>query len=847
MGIKINMRKIKATFFSLLLLACSIGEASAQLLDDILFEPAQNGKVAAIIKLNGPVELLQHFPEKQGQHLEIFFKILVDSTSTNDPWQGYEARTSPSSDLIPSFIVSARDMLTQPKLVIEFSRPAEYSVRIGKSRRSFVIYITPDKVKANSGKAEPVKEQPVTKNEAPVPQAPIVATGKVAAATVIAAVPVAAPSAAPTPAVAPVPAAKVVAVASTSAAAPTPVAAPAPETKVSATASTQTAAPIPVVPEAPVATEASAADQIKETDSQAEVLMVKGRDALKTSQYGMAIDSFNKVLLLPPNKYSQDAQELIGVAREEGGQKFKAQREYETYLKLYTSGEGVIRVKDRLAKLTAAEASRSAKAIQDVSQVASSGDKNKFQTVSSGSVSMNYYNGVNQTVVAGATSQAGPVTDQSMLITNVSASLRVRNDRYDNRLVVQDTYNKNFLATQLSASNSNPNRLGAAYYEFKDKVIDFSSRIGRQSPIGGGVMGRFDGISAGYGVTPNWQITSATGQLSDYASGSKPTFYSVGLGLKNGAHWGGGIYYVNQKTNGVTDRSSLGAEMRYFDVNKNAFSMLDYDTFFNVLNMALLQGSINGAPGTTYNFNLDHRRSPSISLSNALIGSPSTMQYLLTPSRLVESPVGSGIFVNVGGGGFTIDDLKALAILRTGTSDSASLGANTQIKEKWQAGADLNVSRSSGLPESGTNVPGSLDGYVPPTPSSGANYGINARLIGNSLFSTHDVSVFSVGYTSSALSKGENFTFSNHLSLAENWTLDSSFRLNWQSSYDSITGLVTGKVTTLSPAVRLNYQVKSNVSLEFDYGLDITDNIPTSGQSSKTTRNYFSLGGRWDF
>ena len=697
MGIKINMQKIKTTFFSLLVLACSIGEASAQLLDDILFEPAHNGKVAAIIKLNGPVELLQYFPDKQGQHLEIFFKILVDSSSTNDPWQGYEARTSPSSDLIPSFVVSARDLLTQPKLVIDFSRPAEYSVRIGKSKRSFVIYITTDKVKANSGKTEPVKELPVAKNGASAPQAPIIVTEKVASASVIAAIPVAAPApavaptptitpvpvpklvaaasvpaVAPTPAITSVPVPKIVAAASVPAVAPTPAAAPIPvvdpfpETKIAATASVPTVAPIPVVPEAPVAAETSSADQIKATNIQAEALMVKGRDAIKANQYGMAIDSFNKLLLLPPNKYSQEAQELIGVAREGAGQKFRAQREYETYLKLYTSGEGVARVKARLAKLSAEQPVQAAQHVQDVSQAASSSDKNKFQTISSGSVSVNYYNGVNQTVVAGATAQAGPVTDQSMLITNVSASLRSRNDRYDNRLVFQDTYNKNFLPTQLSAFNPNPNRLGAAYYEFKDKVIDFSSRIGRQSPSGGGVMGRFDGISAGYGITPNWQITSAAGQLSDYAPGSKPTFYSVGLGLKNGAHWGGSVYYVSQKTNGVIDRSAVGAEMRYFDVNKNAFSMVDYDTFFNVLNMALLQGSINGASGTTYNFNLDHRRSPSISLSNALIGSPSTMQYLLTPSKLVESPVGSGNFVNVGGGGFTIDDLKALAILRTG-------------------------------------------------------------------------------------------------------------------------------------------------------------------------------------
>jgi hypothetical protein len=820
MSIK-NNAIIKA-IIALLVWTCFIGEVPAQLLDDILLDTGPNGKVVAIIKLNGPVEYLRHVPDHHGQHLEIFFNILLDSASTTDPWQGYEARTSPPSDLIPSFAVSARDLLTQPKLVIEFSRPAEYSVRIGKSRRSFVIYITPDKVHAPGGKAEPVKARQGTMNEAPAPLHEIKVAEKAAAPGLPGAVQMAPKNVPPT----------IVAA---------PVAAPAP-----AVASPSAVAPVPAaiaVASAPVAAEIVPAEQ--NADSQAEALMVQGRDALKTKQYGVAIESFNKLLLLPPNKYSQDAQELVGVARENAGQKFKAQREYESYLKVYTKGEGVTRVKGRLAKLSAEQPVQVAQDVQDVSQAAPSSDKKSMQTVSSGSVSMNYYHGVNQTVVAGAASQIGQVTDQSMLITSVNASLRSRNDRYDNRLVFQDTYNKNFLTTL--SSQTNPNRLSAVYYDFKDKVTDFSSRIGRQSPSGGGVMGRFDGISGGYGITQNWQVIAATGQLSDYPAGSKPAFYSVGLGIKNGAHWGGSIYYVNQKTNGLTDRSSLGAEMRYFDVNKNAYSMVDYDTFFNVLNMAMLQGSINGAPGTTYNFNVDHRRSPSISLSNALIGSPSTMQYMLTPSKLVESPVGSGNFVNIGGGGFTIDDLKALALLRTGTSDSVSLGVNTQIKEKWQAGADINLSKTSGLPESGTNVPGSLDGYVPPTPSAGVNYGINARLIGTGVFVAQDVSVFSAGYTSSVLSKGENFIFSNHLGLAEKWAVDSSFRLSQQFSYDFITGSPTGKVTTVSPAVRLNYQVKSNVNLECDYGLDIIENSPTSGQSSKTTRNYFSFGGRWDF
>jgi len=268
--------------------------------------------------------------------------------------------------------------------------------------------------------------------------------------------------------------------------------------------------------------------------------------------------------------------------------------------------------------------------------------------------------------------------------------------------------------------------------------------------------------------------------------------------------------------------------MRYFDTSKNAFATLDYDTSFKVLNIALLQGTLNGAPGTNYNFLVDHRKTPSISISNALIGSPSSMSTMLQ-------------------NGFSQSDLKALAILRTADANSVQLGVTTQVKEKWQAGADISVSNTSGMPQSGTNIPGSLDGFVAATPSTGNNYSLNGRLIGNGVFSTRDVSVFSLGYTTSSSTKGETFLLTNHANITDKWAEDASLRLYWQTSYDFSTGNSTGTESIVSPTFRLSYQARSNLNLEVDGGIDLTNNNPTNGQSSKTTRKYFSLGGRWDF
>ncbi len=84
---------------------------------------------------------------------------------------------------------------------------------------------------------------------------------------------------------------------------------------------------------------ASLADQMLKANKQAAKLMEKGGNELLAGQSISAAASFNEVLKLPPNKYSQDAQLWIGIAKETSGQQTKAILEFQTYLKLYPSGK----------------------------------------------------------------------------------------------------------------------------------------------------------------------------------------------------------------------------------------------------------------------------------------------------------------------------------------------------------------------------------------------------------------------------------------------------------------------------------------------------------------------------
>ena len=117
---------------------------------------------------------------------------------------------------------------------------------------------------------------------------------------------------------------------------------------------------------------------------------------------------------------------------------------------------------------------------------------------------MYYYQGASQTntvaTVGAAQTQTPTIFFQyrsEIPDDQFEMTARAFNNEYDNRLVFQDFYSANFLPGQASSQ-----RLGAADYEMKYRIVNYSVKIGRQSGFGGGVMGRFDGVSAGYGFAP---------------------------------------------------------------------------------------------------------------------------------------------------------------------------------------------------------------------------------------------------------------------------------------------------------------------------------------------------------
>jgi hypothetical protein len=699
--------------------------ANAQPLDDVNLEFQEQG-IVATIRLTGPVRYVSHFPQSHGKTLEVFYER-VQGATTAEPWVDNEVRKSPPSGLIPSFTVITRDQQTRPRLVIEFSREAEYSVAPGKDNRSLLLTIRPQKRPVGTG---------------PLPLLPTIAP-------------------ATTPA--------------------------------SAAALT--------------AEQAAAA----ETNQQARALMVQGRDALAARNNDAAVEAFNRLLLLPPNDFTQDGQEWVGVARERANQKERARVEYELYLRLYPEGAGAERVAQRLAGLSGSGA--------DLGIVETAEKKQQARWMTFGSISSRYYygksniettqafNGVPETLTSS-------LNDQSMLITSVDASERYVSDEHDGRLVLRDVNTQNFLENQ-----ADQNRLYAAYGEIKGRTQDYLLRLGRQSSYGGGVLGRFDGLAGSYGNAEELRVNGVAGSLVDYSQGSKPKFY--GASVDRGAF---SLYGINQTVDGTLERRALGSEWRYFEGKQTAYALLDYDMSFKAVNAAQFMGT-TGLTQATLNYMLDHRKTPSLSIRNALNGASTSSVDALLQTMSTSS-------------------LRALAWERTAISNMGQVGVTMPLRDKWQVGGDFRLTNTTGLPASGTDpaTNGGViapEGFVAATPSRGLEKSLTGQLIGSSLYKEGDIWSASVTF-GSGVARSNSVYFYNHTQFQSGWMMDTTLQLS------SMTDQFGGTTKRTSPMLRGAYRFREQFYFDVDGGIEWTD-YSGSQSDSKTTRYFYSAGLRWDF
>ena len=235
-----------------------------------------------------------------------------------------------------------------------------------------------------------------------------------------------------------------------------------------------------------------------------------------------ALDACGKLLDLPPNASSRKGQELMGNWWFDAGDIERARREYQLYLELYPRSAEAAGVAARLRALPPPPAVAQAKAPRVTPTTSNI----------NGSIGTYYYGGQSKIrseefrdsglgslpeLVQNPTISG---TDQQLLMTNVDVNYRYRSPEHDVRAVFRDNYQAN-----LQNSARNRNRLSALYVDYRSLTNGMSVKLGRQSPSGGGVMSRFDGILAGYSFAPKWKANVVAGQPTDRLLQTRRHFY----------------------------------------------------------------------------------------------------------------------------------------------------------------------------------------------------------------------------------------------------------------------------------------------------------------------------------
>jgi hypothetical protein len=544
-------------------------------------------------------------------------------------------------------------------------------------------------------------------------------------------------------------------------------------------------------------------------NSKAAELLNKGRLALAEQRLQEAVDAFNQTLMLPPNPSSQQAQELIGTAWEGLKQPDKARIEYQLYLKLYPQGEGTQRVSQRLAALGGA-----------LTPGAKTADKTESKGVatgftSTGSISQYYYGGRSKTdslvnISAGIDQNTLSRTNQSALVTSVDASGRYRSEDAETKVVLRDTYSKNFLSSSNAQSG-----LSAAYVDYRDIKSKLDLRVGRQSAIGGSLFGLFDGVSLGLPFGNKYKLDAMVGVPANTLV-SAPSQRLAGVMLEADnlfEHWGGNISLVDQTTEGISDRRATGLELRYFGESVSLYSQIDYDLNFRVINAATLQGSVQGPFATTITMLLDSRKAPSLQLSDALISSNMTsLQTLLQTKSMAE--------------------VKNMALGTAAQARQALFSVSRALSPKWQGSLDLRYSDIGALPEVGD---------FQAMPATGAQYNIALQLTGSNLYSSRDINGFNLSVLHSDTLRGTQLAYNNLTGFMDNKaSFEPSIRLYSQTDNTAT------KVLRVSPGIRLSYKLsdRANVLGETIYERSTTDG-PLNHEDSSAV--FFYVGYRYDF
>lgn len=552
-------------------------------------------------------------------------------------------------------------------------------------------------------------------------------------------------------------------------------------------------------------------------------MMDDARQTLARSDDGRAIQLFTRLLQMPTHKYTRESKELLGLARERKGQVARARIEYQEYLRLYPKGEGTQRVKQRLAALNR----QLMQPRKRLKRLADAAPASRLQTF--GRFSQRYYSDTSE-FKRFVSNEGGTVTDlpartsvRETLTSFVNVSSRWRDDVYD----IRGVFNMHDIRDLLDNERSRT-RLNNLYVDGKNLQQGFGARIGRQSSTKGGVFGRFDGFWGDYQLAPGYTLSGSFGKPVEFSSSdivAEKRFYGLNLGLGTFAeHWDGNMYLVNQDVETMVDRRAIGGDVRYNDKVWSIYNAVDYDIYYEMLNMYLFRGVMKYSKDLRVNLSYSHRLSPILFSTNAL-----QQEGILDFNQLIRLSSEEEI------------EIKARAL--SSISRTLTLGGVYQLDKDIQINADVTRSVFTGKKATRRLIPISAvpeDNIIPATSTSGPDYLYSIQAIASNYFLDRDINILGLRYSDRDTRDSVLLFYNNRFPLAEKWRIGPRIqREQAHISHDD------SSLVRMNYVVKLDYRLLKKVSLEGEIGFET--NRYDGGTNQDYDRLYYYVGYFWDF
>lgn len=530
-------------------------------------------------------------------------------------------------------------------------------------------------------------------------------------------------------------------------------------------------------------------------------LMEEAKNAIATDNFNRAILIYNRVLVYPVQPYQKNALEFAGLAHEKSGQLAQAKFSYQTYLNQYPEGIDANRVKQRLAGLETlslmprGRLGRKEKVEEDESLWDVYGSFGQYYRKDLSKINDN-----------------SREVNQSLITNLLDVNARKRTDTSDIQLRLTGSYDYDILDSKESEF-----RGSSIYFDYATRDQEHLLRLGRQTRSSGGVLGRFDGLYYGKKLKDIYRLNFVAGlPVESTADNLNKHKHFAGVSLDIAPaddDWNYTLFGIEQIVDGEIDRQAVGGEVRYFKDGRSLYGILDYDIYFDELNTLYVLGNWPLSEDTTLNFIGDMRKSPLLSLSSGLQG-----QTVTTIEELKKT--------------LSVDQIKALALDRSATSKSATLGFSHTLNNDWQTTGDLTITTLSSTPDSGG---------VMATESTGPDYFLNLQILGANLLKPNDLLISTFRYSATDNYDTISLIFNNRYPVKKNFRLNPSIRIDLRENTNGT------DQWTVAPVLRTTYIWERKTTLELELGGEYTEQELVTGGKDEIELLFLYAGYRHDF